>query len=78
MKDDDDIQDYVRPWKGLTDERISQLALDAGIITWVKRVYDDVDKKFYDSPLGEGMLGDEISLRQFASLISNKLKEMNS
>jgi hypothetical protein len=78
MKDDDDIQDYVRPWKGLTDEQISQLALDAGIITWVKRVYDDVDKKFYDSPLGEGMLGDEISLRQFASLISNKLKEMNS
>jgi hypothetical protein len=78
MKDDDDIQDYVRPWRGLTDEQISQLALDAGIITWVKRVYDDVDKKFYDSPLGEGMLGDEISLRQFASLISNKLKEMNS
>jgi hypothetical protein len=75
---DDDIQDYVRPWKGLTDEQIGQLALDAGIITWVKRVYDDVDKKFYDSPLGEGMLGDEISLRQFASLISNKLKEMNS
>ena len=78
MTDDDDIQDYVRPWVGLTDEQIGQLALDAGIITWIKRVYDDVDKKFYDSPLGEGMLGDEISLRQFASLISNKLKEMNT
>jgi hypothetical protein len=22
IKDDDDIQDYVRPWKGLTDEEI--------------------------------------------------------
>jgi len=24
-KDDDDIQDYVRPWVGLTDEEISDL-----------------------------------------------------
>jgi hypothetical protein len=24
MKDDDDIQDYVRPWVGLTDEEIEQ------------------------------------------------------
>lgn len=22
MKDDDDIQDYVRPWVGLTDEEV--------------------------------------------------------
>ena len=26
-KDDDDIQDYVRPWVGLTDEEINQLGL---------------------------------------------------
>jgi hypothetical protein len=25
MTDDDDIQDYVRPWKGLTDEEIIQV-----------------------------------------------------
>jgi hypothetical protein len=25
MKDDDDIQDYVRPWKGLTDEEIKTI-----------------------------------------------------
>ena len=25
--DDDDIQDYVRPWVGLTDEEIDQLGL---------------------------------------------------
>jgi hypothetical protein len=25
MKDDDDIQDYVRPWRGLTDEEITEL-----------------------------------------------------
>ena len=67
-----------RPWVGLTDEEIDQLAIDAGIITWIKRVYDDVDKKFYDLPLGEGMEGDGISLKQFAGLISKKLKEKNT
>ena len=25
MTDDDDIQDYVRPWVGLTDEEITEL-----------------------------------------------------
>jgi hypothetical protein len=24
MKDDDDIQDYVRPWVGLTDSEVSE------------------------------------------------------
>jgi hypothetical protein len=77
-EEDDDIQDYRKPWVGLTDEEVDQLAIDAGIITWIKRVYDDVDKKFYDLPLGEGMEGDGISLKQFASLISKKLKEKNA
>ena len=27
--DDDDVQDYVRPWKGLTDEEIQE-CLDQG------------------------------------------------
>jgi hypothetical protein len=44
IEEDDDIQDYKRPWVGLTNEEIEQLSIDAGIITWVKRVYDDVDK----------------------------------
>ena len=77
IEDDDDIQEYKKPWVGLTDEEVEQLAVDAGIITWVKRVYDDVDKKFYDLPLGEGMEGDGISLKQFADLISTRLKEKN-
>ena len=25
MKDDDDIQDYVRPWVGLTDEEVNDI-----------------------------------------------------
>jgi len=25
MKDDDDIQDYVRPWVSLTDEEINEI-----------------------------------------------------
>ncbi len=65
-------------WVGLTDEEIEQFAVDAGIVTWVKRVYDTVDKKFYELPLGEGMQGDEICLKQFAHLICNKLKEKNT
>jgi hypothetical protein len=77
-EEDDDIQQYVRPWVGLTDEEIEQLSIDAGIITWAKRVYDDVDKKFYDLPLGEGMEGDGISLKQFANLVSTRLKEKNT
>ena len=76
-EEDDDIQDYKRPWVWLTNEEIEQLSIDAGIITWVKRVYDDVDKKFYDLPLGEGMEGDEVSLKQFANLVSTRLKEKN-
>ena len=78
VEDDDDIQVYQRSWVGLTDEEVEQLAVDAGIVTWVKRVYDDVDKKFYDLPLGEGMEGDGISLKQFANLISTRLKEKNT
>jgi hypothetical protein len=77
-EEDDDIQQYVRPWVGLTNEEIEQLSIDAGIITWVKRVYDDVDKKFYDLPLGEGMEGDGISLKQFTNLVSTRLKEKNT
>ena len=77
-EEDDDIQQYVRPWVGLTNEEIEQLSIDAGIITWVKRVYDDVDKKFYDLPLGEGMEGDGINLKQFANLVSTRLKEKNT
>ena len=73
------LGEEIQPhWIGLTDEEIDQLAIDAGIITWIKRVYDDVDKKFYDLPLGEGMEGDGISLKQFAGLISKKLKEKNT
>jgi hypothetical protein len=30
MNDDDDIQDYVRPWVGLTDEEIDQICGDVG------------------------------------------------
>ena len=28
MLDDDDIQDYVRPWKGLTDQEIEDAIYD--------------------------------------------------
>jgi hypothetical protein len=28
IKDDDDIQDYVRPWVGLTDKEMMQIYID--------------------------------------------------
>ena len=39
--DDDDIQDYVRPWVGLTDKERNQLWRDA--IKWGDPSHDDVD-----------------------------------
>ena len=27
MKDDDDIQDYVRPWQGLTEDEVYAISL---------------------------------------------------
>jgi hypothetical protein len=44
----------------------------------LKKSYDPVDKRYYDLPTGEGMDGDGVSLRQFASLICAKLKELNA
>ena len=78
LNDDDDIQDYKKPWVGLTGDEVEQLAVDAGIVTWRKKSYDTTDKKYYELPTGEGMEGDEISLKQFADLISTKLKEKNT
>jgi len=78
LTDDDDIQDYKKPWVGLTDAEVEQLAVDAGIVTWLKRSYDPTAKKFYGLPVGEGMEGDGISLKQFADLVSTKLKQKNT
>jgi DNA-binding CsgD family transcriptional regulator len=35
IKDDDDIQDYVRPWKGLTKEEVELLSYVAEGNTWI-------------------------------------------
>jgi DNA-binding CsgD family transcriptional regulator len=35
MKDDDDIQDYVRPWVGLTDDEVELLSYVAEGNTWI-------------------------------------------
>ena len=66
-----------REWVGLTDDELDKLALDAGIITWVRKVYDDADRKFYDLPLGEGMTGDDVCLKQFARLVEAELRSKN-
>ncbi len=38
MKDDDDIQDYVRPWVGLTDEDKNEILVDAIRHNWNDRL----------------------------------------
>jgi len=35
MKDDDDIQDYVRPWVGLTKNEVELLSYIAEGNTWI-------------------------------------------
>jgi hypothetical protein len=39
-KDDDDIQDYVRPWVGLTDEETVAIELGLRIPTGYRDAYD--------------------------------------
>ena len=41
VEDDDDIQDYKKPWVGLTDEERNQLWRD--VIKWGDPSHDDVD-----------------------------------
>jgi hypothetical protein len=48
MKDaDDDIQEYVKPWVGLTDEEIWQWFRDNTALTSEsgKRIYDAIEAK---------------------------------
>jgi hypothetical protein len=40
MSYDDDIQDYVRPWVGLTDEEIVAIELSLRIPTGYRDAYD--------------------------------------
>jgi DNA-binding CsgD family transcriptional regulator len=35
MTDDDDIQEYVRPWKGLTKDEVELLSYIAEGNTWI-------------------------------------------
>jgi hypothetical protein len=47
--DDDDIQDYVRPWVGLTDEEIKQMGLD-NYRQVVREVEAKLKEKNYEDP----------------------------
>jgi hypothetical protein len=40
-QDDDDIQDYVRPWRGLTDAERNKLWRD--VIKWGDPSHDEAD-----------------------------------
>jgi len=44
--DDDDIQDYVRPWVGLTDEEITQIIeMGLGVRDSIETALDKLKEK---------------------------------
>jgi len=48
MNDDDDIQDYARPWKGLTDEEIKEIVGpwgDTPIKGYTRQLFDKIEAK---------------------------------
>ena len=46
MSDDDDIQDYVRPWIGLTDEEITQIIeMGLGVRDSIETALDKLKEK---------------------------------
>jgi len=64
MIDDDDIQDYVRPWVGLTDQEIE----DA--------IYDGF--AFGHLHLDNGNVSNQTVIRYVIRVIQAKLKEKNT
>ena len=68
MKDeDDDIQEYKRPWVSLTDDEISEIQYSTDT---------EVEYELFD----EGEYGTEIKIypEKFARAIEAKLKERNT
>jgi hypothetical protein len=44
MTDDDDIQEYVRPWKGLTDDEVYRIAFELEGEHW-RKIADAIEAK---------------------------------
>jgi hypothetical protein len=45
-KDDDDIQDYVRPWRALTEEEITQIIeMGLGVRDSIKTALDKIKER---------------------------------
>jgi len=64
MKDDDDIQDYVRPWVGLTDEERLEALRSVDVVTAVSLLMSQ-----YEMPP---------TFKVYAEAIEAKLKEKNT
>ena len=67
IHDDDDIQEYKKPWVSLTDEEIAEIQYSTGT---------QVEYELFD----EGEYGTEINIypEKFARAIEAKLKEKNT
>jgi len=53
--DDDDVQDYVRPWKGLTDEELTDFLYNTnlGQAQMIQRQLDPITNKIRNDTLEE-------------------------
>ena len=69
LNDDDDIQDYVRPWVGLTDDELMAC-------TVFKRF--DYDPPYIDKDGAKHVGRYEVSLRATYENINDKLKQKNT
>ena len=69
LEEDDDIQDYKKPWVGLTDEELM------GCTEFKHFTYDS---PYIDKNGAKHVGHSEVSLRKTYEHINNKLKEKNT
>jgi len=69
LTEDDDIQDYVRPWVGLTDEELLGCAVFK---------HFDYDPPYINKDGVKFVASHEVSLRATYENINNKLKDKNT
>jgi len=69
LTEDDDIQDYVRPWVGLTNEELLGCAVFK---------HFDYDPPYINKDGVKFVASHEVSLRATYENINNKLKDKNT
>ena len=69
LNDDDDIQDYKKPWVGLTDDELMECTVFK---------HFDYDPPYIDKDGAKFVASHEVSLRATYENINDKLKQKNT